>query len=300
MTSGRPPRWLVTGAGGMLGLDLVAVVRDAGHEVTAATRRELDVTDPDAVRAAVAGHDVVINAAACTDVDGAEATPEVAEAVNGRAPGHVATACASAGARLLHVSTDYVLRGDARSPYPEDAPTGPLNAYGCSKLAGERAVVTALPDAAYVVRTAWLYGERGRSFVGTMLRLAAGGGSVSAVDDARGQPTWTVALARQLVALGEAALARRAPPGVYHGTAAGEATWYQLARAVFELAGFDPSRVRPASSAAFPQPARRPAYTVLAHGRWAEAGLEPMVHWRDALATALGRPGFRAGARVGR
>jgi dTDP-4-dehydrorhamnose reductase len=215
-------------------------------------------------------------------------------AVNGIAAGHLARACAGAAAILLQVSTDYVLPGDATAPYPEDAPAAPVNAYGRSKLAGERAVLGALPGAGYVVRTAWLYGEHGRSFVGTMLRLAQERDTVDVVDDARGQPTWTGALAARLVGLGEAALAGRAAPGVYHATAAGEATWYDLARAVFALGGHDPARVRRTTSAAFLRPARRPAYSVLGHARWAAAGLSPMAHWREMLAEAMRRPGFRA------
>lgn len=294
MIAGRPLRWLVTGAGGMLGTDATPVLRAAGHRVTAAARADLDVTDPDAVAAAVPGHDVVLNAAAYTDVDGAEAEPDRALAVNGHAVAHLARACRAAGVRLLHVSTDYVLPGDAVSPYAEDSPAGPVNAYGRSKLAGERAVLSGLPDAGYVVRTAWLYGEHGRSFVGTMLRLAADRDKLDVVADARGQPTWTWALAAQLNQLGEAALRGRAAPGVYHGTAAGDASWYELARAVFSLAGLDPDRVRPTTSDRFPRPARRPAYSVLGHARWADAGLPAMAHWYDLLTEALRRPGFRA------
>jgi dTDP-4-dehydrorhamnose reductase len=293
---GRPARWLVTGAAGMLGVDVVEVLESAGHGVTAAARGDLDVTDAAGVAAAVAGHDVVVNAAAYTDVDGAEVAVDRAMAVNAAGAGHLAAACAAAGAVLLHVSTDYVLPGDGAEPYPEDAPTGPVNVYGRSKLAGERAVLAALPDAGFVVRTAWLYGEHGRSFVGTMLRLADERDSVDVVDDVRGQPTWSRALAVRLAELGEAALAGRAAPGVYHGTASGEATWCELARAVFALAGLDPARVRPATSARFPRPARRPAYSVLGHGRWAAAGLAPMAPWRDMLAEALRRPGFAAPA----
>ena len=295
MTAG-PARWLVTGAGGMLGVDLVAAVAGAGHGVTAAAHRDLDVTDTAAVEAAVPGHRVVVNAAAFTDVDGAEAAPERAMAVNGLAAGHLARACAGAGAILLQVSTDYVLAGDAASPHPEDAAAAPINAYGRSKLAGERAVMAALPASGYVVRTAWLYGEHGRSFVGTMLRLAREQDTVDVVDDARGQPTWTCALAARLVALGEVALAGRAAPGVYHATGAGEATRYDVARAVFTLAGHDPARVRRTTSAAFPRPARRPGYSVLGQARWAAAGLSPMAHWREMLAEAMRRPGFRARA----
>jgi dTDP-4-dehydrorhamnose reductase len=292
VTAPAPARWLVTGAAGMLGTDVVDVLLTAGHRVTAAARAELDVTDLDAVAAAVPGHDVVVNCAAYTDVDGAEAEPARALAVNGAGAGHVADACRAAGAVLLHVSTDYVLAGDACEPYPEDAPAGPVNAYGRGKLAGERAVLAALPDTGCVVRTAWLYGEHGRSFVSTMLRLAGERETVDVVTDARGQPTWTRALAAQLARLGEAALAGRAPAGVYHGTAAGEATWYDLARAVFALAGLDPDRVRPATSDRFPRPARRPACSVLGHDRWAAAGLRPMAHWREMLAEAMRGPGL--------
>jgi dTDP-4-dehydrorhamnose reductase len=278
----------------MLGVDLTVALDEAGHRVTAATRHDLDVTDAAAVQAAVAGHDVVVNAAAVTDVDGAEAAPDRAMAVNGAAVAHLAEASAAGGSLLLQVSTDYVLPGDGTNPYPEDAATGGVNAYGRSKAAGERAVLTVLPDSGYVVRTAWLYGEHGRSFVGTMLRLARERDTVDVIDDVRGQPTWTWALAMRLIALGEAALDGRAPPGVYHATASGEATWYELARAVFCLSGHDPARVRPTTAARFPRPAPRPAYSVLGHARWAAAGLVPMAPWRDMLAEALSRPGVRA------
>ncbi|HEY8473944.1 MAG TPA: dTDP-4-dehydrorhamnose reductase [Natronosporangium sp.] len=279
-------RWLVTGAAGMLGRDLVPVLSEHGS-VTAADRAALDLTEPAAVAAAtVAGHDVVINTAGWTDVDGAEADEAAATEVNGHAVARLARACDHAGALLIQLSTDYVFDGTATSPIPEDAPTNPINAYGRSKLVGEQAVREILPRTGYIVRTAWLYGAHGRNFVKTMLRLAVERETVDVVDDQRGQPTWTRALARQLAALGEAAVRGTAPPGIYHGTAAGAASWYELARAVFELAGHDPNRVRPVSSAEFPRPAPRPAYSVLGHGRWALAGIPPQPHWRDQLAAA--------------
>ena len=279
-------RWLVTGAGGMLGRDLVSVLSAAGHDVTAARRADLDITDATAVKAAVAGHDVVVNAAAWTDVDGAEADEAAATAVNGTGTRHVAAACAATGARLLHVSTDYVFPGDATAPYPEDAPTDPVNGYGRSKLAGEVAVRDLLPDTGYIVRTAWLYGAHGPNFVATMLRLAQSRDIVDVVDDQRGQPTWSFALAEQLVRLGLAAVDGTARAGAYHGTASGETTWFGLARAVFEEAGLDPERVRPTTSDKFVRPARRPAFSVLGHDRWAAAGLAPLPHWRTMLASA--------------
>ncbi|MDT5038363.1 MAG: dTDP-4-dehydrorhamnose reductase [Micromonosporaceae bacterium] len=268
----------------MLGRDLVTVLRAGGHQVTAAGRAELDVRDPAAVRAAVGGHHVVVNTAAWTDVDGAESAYAEALAVNGDAVGVLAASCAQAGARLLHLSTDYVFAGDAASPYPEDAPTDPINAYGHSKLAGELPV---LATGGYVVRTAWLYGAHGRNFVTTMLRLAEIRDHVDVVTDQRGQPTWSYALATGLVRLGLRAAAGEVAPGVYHATATGDTTWYGLARAAFAGAGLDPDRIRPTTSDRFPRPAKRPAYSVLGHDRWVAAGLEPLPDWRSMLAEAM-------------
>jgi dTDP-4-dehydrorhamnose reductase len=280
-TGPRFARWLVVGAGGMLGRDVVEVLTGRGVAVTALTRADLDLCDATAVRAAVPGHDVVVNAAGWTDVDGAETAYLEALAVNGTAVGVLAAVCRSAGARLLHPSTDYVFSGEATTPYPEQAPTDPINAYGRSKLAGERA---ALAEGAHVVRTAWLYGVHGRNFVATMLRLAGERDTVDVVDDQHGQPTWSYALAERLADLGSRA---DAPPGVYHGTASGATTWYGLARAVFAGAGLDPDRVRPITSDRLVRPARRPGYSVLGHGRWAAAGLAPMTHWETMLDRAL-------------
>jgi dTDP-4-dehydrorhamnose reductase len=279
-----PRRWLVTGAAGMLGSDLAALLRaDPEVELTAVTRAELDVTDAAAVMAAIAGHDVVVNTAAWTDVDGAETHEAEATAVNGGGVANLASACAATGARLIQLSTDYVFDGKGADPYDEYAVTDPVNAYGRSKLAGEQAVLAVLPRTGYIVRTAWLYGAHGRNFVSTMLRLAAERETVEVVDDQFGQPTWTGALAGQLIALGQAA---EAPAGIYHGTAGGRTTWYGLARAVFEQAGLDPERVRPTTSDKFVRPAERPAYSVLGHARWAEAGLAELPDWREMLASS--------------
>jgi dTDP-4-dehydrorhamnose reductase len=281
-------RWLVLGARGMLGRDLAALLAAEGAEHAALGRAELDLTDTAAVKDAVAGYDVVLDAAAWTDVDGAETHEDAANAVNGTAVRGLALACADTGARLLYPSTDYVFPGDATEPIAEDAPTAPLNAYGRSKLLGERAVLELLPERGYVVRTAWLYGRHGKNFVATMLRLAGDREFVEVVDDQQGQPTSTPELARRLLALGTAALAGRAPAGVYHGTCSGQTTWFGLARAAFELSGLDPERVHPITSDRFPRPAPRPAYSVLGHARWAQAGLDPMPHWRETLAGYLG------------
>jgi dTDP-4-dehydrorhamnose reductase len=188
------------------------------------------------------------------------------------------------------VSTDYVFAGDATEPYPEDGPINPINAYGRSKLAGERAVLETLPETGYVVRTAWLYGRHGKNFVTTMLRLAQERETLDVVDDQLGQPTWSLDLARRIVELAELGEAG-APAGVYHGTNSGQTTWYGLAREIFAEAGLDAGRVRPTTSDRFVRPAKRPAYSVLGHDRWAAAGLPPLRHWKEALREAL--PGLR-------
>lgn len=279
---GRPLRWLVTGAGGMLGRDLQKVLAEHGETaVVAATRSDLDITSPSQVRAAVADADIVLNAAAWTNVDSAEAEEEAATAINGHG---VALLASEAGKRLIHVSTDYVFDGAATSPYPEDNPHAPVNAYGRGKAVGEQAV---LSSGGYVVRTAWLYGEHGPNFVRTMLRLAADRDTLDVVDDQLGQPTWSYALAQLLVDLSHAALSGRAAPGAYHGTAAGSTSWFGLARAVFIEAGLDPDRIRPTTSDRFPRPARRPAYSILSHARWSGTGVAPLPEWRGMLTQAM-------------
>ena len=280
-------RWLVTGAGGTLGRDLVD--RLSGEDVTAASHADLDITRLEDVRAAVEGMDVVLNAAAYTDVDGAEEDFRQALAVNRDGPAILARAARRAGARLITVSTDYVFAGDAKDPYREDAPTRPATAYGRSKLWGEQAALEAHPDRTYVVRTAWLYGRHGPNFVRTMLRLERERETVDVVDDQTGQPTWAQDLAAGLVALARSS----APPGVYHASGAGQATWYELARAVFAGVDADPDRVRPTSTDRYPRAARRPAYSVLSHARWRAAGLPPMRPWQDSLTAAL--PNLRGG-----
>jgi dTDP-4-dehydrorhamnose reductase len=284
--SAASARWLVVGGSGMLGHDVVAAL--AGRDVTAASRPQIDVADAASVGAALDGYDVVVNCAAWTAVDEAETHEADAYAINAVGPANLARACRRTGAWLVHVSTDYVFAGDATAPYPEDAPIAPRSAYGRTKAAGEWAVRAELPDRSLVVRAAGLYGAPGPSFVRTMRTLETQRDTLDVVDDQRGQPTWSGDLAARLVE----AVDVGAPAGVYHGTAAGETTWFGLARRVFELAGADPERVRPTTSDRFPRPAPRPAYSVLGHDGWARAGLAPMRAWDDALAEAW--PGLTA------
>lgn len=273
-------RYLIAGSAGMLGRDLQKAL--AGRDVTALSRAELDVTDREAVLAAVAGHDVVLNASAYTKVDDAETHEDDAYAINALGTENLAVAAARHGARFATVSTDYVFDGHATTPYAEDTTRDPINAYGRTKAAGEELALAAHPDGTFVVRTAWLYGAGGTNFAKTMVKLAATHETVSVVDDQLGQPTWTGDLAAQLVALLDA----DAPAGIYHGTNSGEATWYGFARAVFAQAGLDPERVKPTDSSTFVRPAARPSYSVLGHDGWARAGLAPMRPWEDALEAA--------------
>jgi len=287
-----PCRLLVVGARGQLGTDLLAAAQAAGIPVLGVGSRELDITDQQSVQrtlgyvaagAAAAGQRaVVINAAAYTAVDDAETDRDAAFAVNADGPGNLAIAAERLGLGLIHLSTDYVFPGDGTEPYRPTDPTGPRSVYGASKLAGELRVRQACPDA-LVVRTAWVWGSTGSNFVKTIARLAATRPTLSVVDDQRGTPSYTVDLAAGLLDLAGS----DTPGGVLHLTNAGETTWFGFARAILEELGEDPERVRPTTTAEFPRPAPRPAYSVLSGEEWAAAGLAPLRPWRDALAAGF-------------
>jgi dTDP-4-dehydrorhamnose reductase len=272
-------RLLVTGAAGMLGRDVVAAAQEAGHDVAALARAELDITDAAAVRDAIAAArpDAVINCAAWTDVDGAEAHEAEATAVNGAGAGNVAAAAGDA--LVVHVSSDYVFDGTASEPYTEDAATGPRSAYGRSKLAGERAVSEAGGRAA-IVRASWLFGPHGRNFVDTMRRLGAERDELAVVDDQVGCPTYTGHLAAALVEIAE-----RGVTGVMHVAGGGRCSWFDLAEATFEETGVT-VRVRPQSTADTGRPAPRPAFSALASTRGDAPVLPP---WREGLRAHLAR-----------
>jgi dTDP-4-dehydrorhamnose reductase len=277
-------RWLVTGATGQLGSDVTAVLHMYGEETVACDRSTLDISSPESVEEVLtdAKPRVVINCAAYTAVDAAEKDEETAFLVNADGPDLVARWCYDNSARLVHVSTDYVFAGRASTPYDEDSAVAPKSAYGRSKAAGERAVLSSGAHA-FVVRTAWLYGAVGGNFVKTIARLAATRETVDVVDDQVGAPTWSLHLARGLVALA----ASPSIPGIYHCTNAGEASWFVFTRAIFAEMGLDPARVQPTTTDAFPRPAPRPRYSVLSTDKWAAAGLPEMAHWRDALHEAF-------------
>lgn len=268
--------WLVTGAAGMLGRDLVALLRERGETVDARGRDTLDITDPLACDAAVSGADVVVNCAAYAAVDAAEDDEAAAFAANAVGPANLATAARAAAARVVQISTDYVFAGDGDAPYGEGDPVAPRSAYGRTKAAGEWAVRANNPDH-LVVRTAWLYGAHGGCFPRTIARVAAERGGLDVVADQVGQPTWTVDLAdlvHRLVVAG-------VPAGTYHGTASGRTSWHGFAAAVVGAAGMAPEIVRPTTSAAFSRRAPRPPYSVLGHAGLTAVGIDPIGPWDE-------------------
>ncbi|MQY19978.1 dTDP-4-dehydrorhamnose reductase [Nocardia sp. RB20] len=252
-------------------------------------REDLDITDDAAVRAVLEPGDVVLNCAAYTAVDAAESDVAGAFARNETGPAVLAAACTAVRATLIHVSTDYVFDGTGTSPYEPSDATGPTTVYGRSKLAGEQAVLRCAPDA-HVVRTAWVYTGDQRDFVATMRRLERERDTVSVVNDQIGSPTFAPDLAAGLLEL-----ARSIDSGadgiapILHATNAGQASWFDLARAVFAGVGADPERVRPCSSAEYPSSTPRPAYSVLSNRAWTASGLTPLRDWRSALDDALTR-----------
>jgi dTDP-4-dehydrorhamnose reductase len=274
-------RVLITGAGGQLGLDVVAACEAAGDEVAAADHATLDVTDRDAVLGAVlsTSPDAVVHCAAWTAVDDCEADPSRAFTSNALAVRWIAEASRRAGAHLVHLSTDYVFDGEQAEPYTEWDEPAPRSVYGRSKLAGEREALGGAPGAT-VVRTSWVCGAHGANMVKTVLRLAARQPVLSFVADQRGHPTFTADLAPMLRRL---ALDRR--PGLHHVTNQGAVSWYEFAQAVLAAAGDDPARVKPISTADLqpPRPAPRPANSVLDNAALRHSGLALLDDFHEPL-----------------
>jgi dTDP-4-dehydrorhamnose reductase len=267
---------IVTGANGQLGTELVSAL--GAHDVYPVDIEELDITDFAEVMRQVSAFrpDLVIHGAAYTDVDGAELNSDIAYKVNAMGTQNLVAAAHDAGATILYVSTDFVFDGSKGEPYHEFDDVNPLGVYGRSKLAGER-YVTMLTNRAYICRTAWLYGRRGHNFVKTMLKLAEAGGTVRVVDDQVGSPTYAADLAQKLIEIG---LSGRF--GLYHTTNGGQASWYDFAERIFELAGIKVD-LQPITSAEFKRPARRPSFSVLRNLSLELQGMEPMRDWDQAL-----------------
>ena len=266
----------VLGAGGQLGTAFRAVLPDARF----VERTELDLSDTAAIagRLAALSPTAVVNCAAYTAVDRAEAEQDLAHLVNAEAVAAMARFAASTGIPLVTYSTDYVFPGDGLEPYVESDPTDPVNAYGRSKLAGERFALDLHPGA-LVVRTSWVVSGTHPNFIATMLRLARRGEPWRVVDDQVGCPTVADDLAVATVGALDAGVT-----GILHLTNTGATTWFELARTALDLAGHDPAMVEPCATADYPTPARRPAYSVLGSERAEPSGLAPLPRWQDSLA----------------
>jgi len=267
----------ILGAGGMLGRSLMAEFANDGAR--GATRDVLDVREVEQLREFVLPGATIINAAAYTRVDDAETHPEDAFAVNAEAVQNIAIVARDKGARVIHISTDYVFAGDATTPYEVGDAPDPQSVYGASKLAGEKYLLEILPEASVILRTAWLYGFPGSSFPATILKAIHTKPTLEVVTDQIGQPTWTGDVARMVRLMVEAPLTT----GIFHATNAGQASWWEFARALCGKAGIDPARIKPTTSEAFHRPAPRPAWSVLSHSAWGNAGFPTPRHWSEAL-----------------
>ncbi|MGF1593853.1 MAG: dTDP-4-dehydrorhamnose reductase [Kiloniellaceae bacterium] len=287
MSDGTDRPLLLLGAEGQVGREVAGLAAARGLALTALGRRQLDIVRRDGLRDAVAGHAVVVNAAAYTAVDRAESEPELAMAVNRDGAGHVAEACAAAGATLIHLSTDYVFDGAKGAPYREDDPVAPLNVYGRSKQAGEAAVRAACAGHV-ILRTSWVFGAAGANFVKTMLRLAGERDELSVVADQFGCPTPAAALAEAILVVA----AQRAPAcGTYHCAGAERISWYGFAAAIFAarqaLSGAAGPRLHAIATADFPTAARRPVDSTLDSGLFQATFGQPPIDWRAGLDDVL-------------
>jgi len=278
--------WLITGSSGQLGIAISEELSVRGISFEAKSSIDLDITRGSIVDELVTNlaPEVIINCAAWTDVDGAESHELEASRVNCDGAENIALAAKKTGAKLVHVSTDYVFSGQSESPWEVNDEINPQSAYGRTKAEGERRVLGGYPANSLIVRTAWLYSPWGKNFAKTMVRLAIRSDmEVRIVNDQMGQPTSATDLAKQLVGLGQS----DSPAGIYHGTNSGQATWFEFAQEIFKLVGADMDRIIPVSSDEFLRPAKRPRYSVLSHKSWIETSMRPMRDWQIALDEAI-------------
>ncbi len=276
--------YLVIGHKGMLGSDLLRALEKRGAKSYGVDLDDLDISKESQVvkRLTELKPSWVFNTAALTDVDGCESRKEEAYLVNGHGPGFLAKACASIGAGLTHISTDYVFDGERDVPYKEESPTSPICVYGKSKFLGELNVKEALPDSHCIVRTEWLFGLNGKNFVEAILKQTEKVETLKVVNDQMGAPTYTVDLADALVDLWE-----NKSLGIFNVTNSGVATWFDFAREILTIAGLDPGRVLPMSSSQLNRPAKRPAYSVLDCSKQHGVTGKRMRHWKEALASYM-------------
>lgn len=273
--------WLIVGANGQLGRCLQDSLLQQNIDFVATTHQELDISDARAVSHFFTSHSIntIVNCAAWTAVDDAEDHEVEALRINFEGPRNLANSAKKMNARLIHISTDYVFSGEGNTPYTTKTPTAPLNAYGRTKLKGDEAVLEIGEGHFPVIRTAWLYSRYGKNFAKTMATRAIQGLPVRVVNDQVGQPTMAGDLARCVVSISNAALS----PSIIHGTNAGQATWFDFARAIYDLLGADVSLVTPVTSTEFPTKAKRPRFSVLDHSELIGSSITEMREWLPAL-----------------
>lgn len=268
---------LLIGADGMLGTAWSQLLSQHNIPHTCSTVQDFDITDPDTVCKKI-NSDIthVINCAAWTDVDGAETNEELATKVNGHAVQLIADQCHKVNAALIHYSTDYIFDGNGTAPYPVDAPTSPVNAYGRSKLVGEKAVLKSNCNH-LIIRSSWLYAPWGKNFVITISKLAQDKDSLKVVNDQKGRPASCQLLAASTLKL----LQKEVPCGIYHLNDGGECTWYEFASEIVKITGED-CKIEPCTTDEFPRPAKRPAYSVLDLSKSVQY-IGELPHWKDQL-----------------
>ena len=279
--------WLVVGASGQLGRSMTELLEGESTSYVAMSHHQLDITDAVAIKKVFEDlkPTIVLNAAAWTAVDDAEEHEAEALSVNAQGPANLASSSALINARLIHISTDYVFDGQANIPYTVTSPTEPMNAYGRTKLAGEKAIFESVERNSCVVRTAWLYSEHGKNFAKTMTVRALRGEPVRVVNDQLGQPTSAHDVAQLIWSISQL----EKMPSIVHGTNAGQATWFRFAQEIYSQLGADPTLVSPVDTSAFPTIAKRPAYSVLDHADLTPWGLRPMQEWQEGLADSITR-----------
>ncbi|MCL4439098.1 MAG: dTDP-4-dehydrorhamnose reductase [Firmicutes bacterium] len=269
---------LITGANGMLGHALTATLSQH-HNLTGLDLPDVDITDLSALKSAVSSHrpDLIINAAAYTDVDSCETNIDLAFAVNATGPRNLAVVCSELNIPIVHISTDYIFNGTGTSPYKEGDTPNPQSVYGKSKLQGEQ-YIRELTNKHYIIRTSWLYGQHGKNFVDTMLRLGRERDEISVVNDQVGSPTYTVDLAGAI-----SELIMEPAYGTYHITNSGICSWYDFTLEIFKQAGIEGVKVKPITTEELNRPAPRPRNSVLDNHMWQQMGKQPLRHYKEAL-----------------
>lgn len=279
-------KWMILGGESQLGRAMAAELARADTEYVSLNHAQLDITNQRDISNWFTKEkpNVVLNTAAWTNVDSAEAHENLALRINAFGPKLLATASAEIDASYIHISTDYVFSGNSRSPIKEEAELSPVSAYGRTKAQGEQYVLDIYPKGTFLVRTAWLYSPWGKNFVKTMLRIALEESrEVEVVEDQMGSPTSATDLAAQLHKM----ILNKIAPGIYHGTNSGQASWFEFAQEIFTLAEQDSSRIIPINSSNFPRPAPRPVFSVLGFDHWLNEGMIPMRNWKEGLKDAF-------------